>query len=113
VRAAHDVSDGGLLIAVAEMLIAGSTSAHPLGAELAFDNEFPLMNSAFGEAPARYVLEVEATHDYLEWVGALPDGVWHYCLGTINDSGVLTDNEHGLSVPIADLARAWLGTLDW
>ena len=113
VHSVHDVSDGGLLVAVAEMLIAGSTHERPLGAALAFDNEYPLLDFAFGEAPARYVLEVADEVDLMDWLSFLPEGVWNYCLGTMNDTGILTDDQHGISVPVSDLAAAWLGTLDW
>jgi phosphoribosylformylglycinamidine synthase len=54
VRACHDVSDGGLLVAVAEMAMAGGTgarlSAHP--------REIPGHAFWFGEDQGRYVLAV-------------------------------------------------------
>ncbi len=54
VRACHDVSDGGLLVAVAEMAMAGNVgarlSAHP--------REIPGHAFWFGEDQARYVLAV-------------------------------------------------------
>ncbi len=50
VRACHDVSDGGLLIAIAEMALAGDT-----GAELAAQGDHGFW---FGEDQARYVLAV-------------------------------------------------------
>jgi phosphoribosylformylglycinamidine synthase II len=54
VRACHDVSDGGLLVAVAEMAIAGGTgarlSAHP--------RDIPGHAFWFGEDQGRYVLAV-------------------------------------------------------
>jgi phosphoribosylformylglycinamidine synthase II len=54
VRACHDVADGGILVAVAEMALAGGR-----GATLEVPaNTLPLHAFFFGEDQARYVLEV-------------------------------------------------------
>lgn len=113
VLSAHDVSDGGLLCSVAEMLIAGSSEAQPIGAELVFNEEQDATTFAFNEAPCGYVLEIENTSDFHEWIKDLPTGAWHYCLGRTNTSGKLTDDRHGLSAQVEDLTKAWRGTLDW
>ncbi len=54
VRACHDASDGGLLVAVAEMALAGETGATLLAAPGAL----PAHGFWFGEDQARYVLAV-------------------------------------------------------
>jgi phosphoribosylformylglycinamidine synthase len=53
VRACHDVSDGGLLVAVAEMVLAGD-----VGAALSLAPEDAVHGFWFGEDQARYVLAV-------------------------------------------------------
>ena len=54
VEAVHDCSDGGLLVAVAEMALAGKT-----GVELhAYEGRLPAHAIWFGEDQGRYVLEV-------------------------------------------------------
>jgi phosphoribosylformylglycinamidine synthase len=53
--ACHDVSDGGLLVAVAEMAMA--SSGH-IGASLDAPSNLPLHAWCFGEDQGRYVLEV-------------------------------------------------------
>ncbi len=54
VEAVHDCSDGGLLVAVAEMALAGR-----IGAELhAYEGKLPAHAIWFGEDQGRYVLEV-------------------------------------------------------
>jgi phosphoribosylformylglycinamidine synthase len=54
-RAVHDVSDGGLLVAVAEMALAGE-----LGVELfPYEGKLPAHAVWFGEDQGRYVLEVD------------------------------------------------------
>ncbi|MBC7952191.1 MAG: phosphoribosylformylglycinamidine synthase subunit PurL [Rhodospirillaceae bacterium] len=55
VKACHDVSDGGLLVAVAEMSLA---SADRIGAALEAPTTLPLHAWCFGEDQGRYVLEV-------------------------------------------------------
>ncbi|NFV80446.1 phosphoribosylformylglycinamidine synthase subunit PurL [Magnetospirillum aberrantis] len=55
VLACHDVSDGGLLVAVAEMSMA---SASRIGAALEAPSTLPLHAWCFGEDQGRYVLEV-------------------------------------------------------
>jgi phosphoribosylformylglycinamidine synthase len=51
VSAVHDCADGGLLVAVAEMALAGG-----IGATLSPDAALPLHNWAFGEDQGRYVV---------------------------------------------------------
>ncbi len=55
VQAVHDVSDGGLLVAVAEMALAGE-----IGVQLfPYEGKMPPHAAWFGEDQARYVLEAE------------------------------------------------------
>jgi phosphoribosylformylglycinamidine (FGAM) synthase-like enzyme len=49
--ACHDVSDGGLLVALAEMAVAGN-----LGAEISFPDTLPAHAFGFGEDQGRYVV---------------------------------------------------------
>ncbi|MEG0071177.1 MAG: phosphoribosylformylglycinamidine synthase subunit PurL [Raoultibacter sp.] len=51
---AHDVSEGGAAVALAECCIAGG-----LGAEVAFDDELPAVASLFSETQARFIVSVE------------------------------------------------------
>ncbi|MFT5424409.1 MAG: phosphoribosylformylglycinamidine (FGAM) synthase-like enzyme [Phycisphaerales bacterium] len=105
VRSAHDVSDGGLLCAIAEMCIAGSTEAQPIGAEVTSSDPVAL----FGESPSRYVLEIAAGDlgAFTAALGELP----HRSVATLNDSGAVTGD--GFSATTEALAEAWTGTLDW
>ena len=55
VRAVHDVSDGGLLVAIAEMALAGC-----IGVQLfPYEGKLPTHGAWFGEDQARYVMEAE------------------------------------------------------
>ncbi|MBI5164858.1 MAG: phosphoribosylformylglycinamidine synthase subunit PurL [Magnetospirillum sp.] len=53
VEACHDVSDGGVLVAVAEMALAGG-----IGAQVDHPSTLPLHAWCFGEDQGRYLLEV-------------------------------------------------------
>ena len=97
VRAAHDCSDGGLLVAAAEMAMAGR-----LGLDLALNGL-----DCFSEEPSRYLLEI--VPDALAHLGDVP----HTVIGTFNDTARLTLADDPLDIPIDDLLAAWLGTLDW
>ncbi len=103
VRSAHDVSDGGVLVALAEMLIAGSTPGRPIG----FAGTAGLSEGlAFCEGPSRYLLEVDdaATAHRFSTVGCIT-------LGRLTDSGRLVWGE--VDEAVEDLARRWRAPLDW
>lgn len=54
-RAVHDISDGGLLVAVAEMALAGKT-----GVQLfPYEGKLPPHAAWFGEDQGRYILEAD------------------------------------------------------
>ncbi|MEQ9096988.1 MAG: phosphoribosylformylglycinamidine synthase subunit PurS [Phycisphaerales bacterium] len=105
VHSAHDVSDGGVLVALAEMLIAGSTPDAPIGASL---HEFGGLDP-FEELPCRYLLEVAP--DQVERISKLLDGVSCMTLATLDDSATLQVDQS--SINVEEMARVWCGPLDW
>jgi len=105
VRSAHDVSDGGVLVALAEMLIGGSTSESPIGAHTHGLGGI----DPFEELPCRYLLEVDAGE--IEPLSALLDGVPCQAIATLDESGTLRIDDTLLDVE--EMARAWRGPLDW
>jgi phosphoribosylformylglycinamidine synthase len=102
VASAHDCSDGGLLVAAAEMAMAGG-----LGLEL----ETIEPASCFSEEPSRYLLEVAPNK--LGSLRAGLEGLPCVALGSFNDSARLTMPGGGLDLALEKLNEAWLGTLDW
>ncbi len=125
-RAAHDVSDGGLLVTIAEMLIGAhpkdAPDAHhenfgpdePIGVELTYTPPSGSWTSfAFNESASRYVVEVDVMH--VARVSALAGeaGLHAIQLGALDRSGSLRWPHADLDVTVADLIRAWRGTLDW
>ncbi len=126
VRSAHDVSDGGLLVAIAEMLIGahpngrlhGSEAsfgpAEPLGVELAIAPPgASLAALAFAEGPSRYLVEVEVMNVDAVLEHARAAGASATQVGALDRSGSLRWPSAGLDVPVSELARAWRATLDW
>lgn len=115
VESAHDASDGGILCAVAEMLIAGSTPERPLGCRMypLYRDDY-LMAYWFGERSC-YVLECKNPVHTMKRIGELYGGaLGANILGSpLDASGILDLNDEYGSVPVSDLAAAWLGTLDW
>jgi phosphoribosylformylglycinamidine synthase subunit PurSL len=108
IAAAHDVSDGGLLVAVSEMLIA----APGLGASIDLSAvHADQLAAAFSESPSRYLIEV-APADLAKVLHlAGNSGVTE--VGRLNESGRLAWKSQGLDSKTEDLAAAWLSPLDW
>ncbi len=104
VRSAHDVSDGGVLVAVAEMLIAGTDNELKIGFNGTAEIDAAI---AFDESPACYVLEVQDTSKLKALLGDIPMQE----LGQITDTGSL--NWGAVNASIEDITTAWRSTLDW
>ncbi|MGQ0628973.1 MAG: phosphoribosylformylglycinamidine synthase subunit PurS [Phycisphaerales bacterium] len=118
VRSAHDCSEGGAAVALAEMLIAGSTPARPIGARLALgalrwdgQGPGPALAALFAETPSRYLLEIDA--ERAVEVARLLEGVPHAVVGEFNASGRLTVDLAGIDASVEELAAAWREPLDW
>jgi phosphoribosylformylglycinamidine synthase len=99
VRAAHDISDGGLAVAVSEMCIAAN-----LGASVSVDRE-AFGDSIFAATATTYLLEM-----------AEPDAI--ACglrvVGTVEKEPRLRIEADGvgfIDLPVADLAEAWRSPL--
>jgi phosphoribosylformylglycinamidine synthase II len=102
---AHDVSEGGWLVAAAEMCIASG-----LGLLLEPDDR------AFFEEPrGQYLVEFEGDERELAALEADSPALKFHRLGPVTHSPelVLHLDEEGVQVPVESLTRAWRGTLDW
>jgi phosphoribosylformylglycinamidine synthase len=99
VRAAHDLSEGGLSVSAAEMCVAGR-----LGMDLSLPNEGLHFNRVlFGETNGCLLVEVPREHkvNFEKLFTGLP--IMH--LGLVTDENKL--NINSLSVAINDLVKAW------
>ncbi len=121
VRSCHDVSEGGLAVALAEMALGGRLGARvslrdiPAEAEAALD---PIL--LFGESPSRFVVEVEPRHaaQLAELWGELPMGKLGEVVGPDAAGGCgLTvtglDKTVIVDASVRDIEAAWKRPLDW
>jgi len=109
VRSAHDCSEGGFLVAAAEMAFSGGLGLALHTDAMSCEGDVPLVARLFAEDSARYLLEVRET-DLAALSKALGD-VPHAVVGSFNASGELT--VAGASAKVADLGQAWSGGLAW
>jgi phosphoribosylformylglycinamidine synthase len=102
VTACHDLSDGGLLVALAEMAMAGS-----IGASVALPEALPAHAAAFGEDQGRYLVTTGNGAAFLERAKAA--GVPAAMLGTVGGHALTVEGAGAIST--SDLKRiheAWL-----
>ncbi len=114
VRACHDLSEGGLAVAAAEMAFSGG-----LGVELNLDavcteGDAGEVARLFGESAGRFLVEVtpEKYDEFLRIVRDCPFGE----IGEVTDTGRVVITSEGRTVidAGADEAKAaWQGTFDW
>ena len=105
VAGCHDVSDGGWLVAAAEMCVASG-----LGLLLEPDDR------AFFEEPrGQYLVEFEGDEHELAALAARSPALRFRRLGPVTHSPelVLHLEDEGMQTPVDQLTRAWRNTLDW
>ncbi len=119
VRSCHDLSEGGLMVALAEMAFAGD-----LGATVDV-GQLPLCDSSadasvanvvrlFSESNSRFLVEIDPKHEG-QFVSTL-SGVALTRLGEVTDSGAVVARNGKLELvhaSIEQLKRAWQAPLDW
>jgi phosphoribosylformylglycinamidine synthase II len=100
VAACHDIADGGLLVAIAEMAMAGDKG-------VTLDN-LPATNAAlFGEDQARYLLETASPDAVL--VEAKNTGIYAQRIGTVHGAALTLPDGNAISVHELKAANeAWL-----
>ncbi len=118
VRSCHDLSEGGLAVAVAEMAFAGG-----LGAEISL-RDVPCEDDAardgvllFSESPSRFLLEVRPEHAeaLADQFGGLPFGRLGNVLTSSSPHLLIRglDGRAVIDAPTADLKTAWQRPLRW
>ncbi|MGB2878528.1 MAG: AIR synthase-related protein, partial [Dehalococcoidales bacterium] len=116
VRACHDLSEGGLGVAVAEMAFAGGLGATiqlnsvPLGE--AIDREDFIL---FAESNARFLVEV-ASQNKAEFEGVMK-GITESVIGQVTDAEMLEiyglKGDRVVSKSLGELKEAWQSPLRW
>jgi phosphoribosylformylglycinamidine synthase len=112
VRSCHDLSEGGLAVALAEMALAGGH-----GAEILFAQDpLPLHPAVllFSESPTRFVLEVRPTS--VNAVFGVFDGLAIDLIGAVSDTQSLSIRHKDatlIDAPLSSLKEAWQAPLRW
>jgi phosphoribosylformylglycinamidine synthase II len=106
----HDISDGGLLVAIAEMALASTTPyGAMLGALLHFDTDLPLHAFAFGEDQGRYIVEVDPASTEEILAAAAAANVPARCLGRCSGDALTINGEQTISLSVLQRAHeGWL-----
>jgi len=109
VRSAHDASEGGVLVAAAEMAFAGALGLSLDLSKLPCEGEVGLLARAFAEDPSRYLLEVDDADlpALAKALGPVP----HAVIGTF-DGGeelVLEGAGGAKRAKVRALGEAWSG----
>src|SRR5439155_1633642 len=109
IAACHDVSDGGVAVAAAEMCIAS-------GLGLIVGQEHFMTDQAFDERPGRYLIELrDAEHvdavrsDFAGVAQVIDFGLVQH----LRKLTVTSTRERVLEIGLDELTSAWRGTLDW
>jgi len=116
VRAAHDCSEGGLAVALAEMLFAGGLGANVdlAGVPCAEDADGDDV-LLFAESATRFVLEIEPGN--FEKVAAALKGLRFGVLGLVTERPHLKVRSikagYVMDEAVGALKASWTGALDW
>ena len=111
VRACHDLSEGGLAVAAAEMAFAGELGARIELAKVPVPKLLPPHVVMMSESPARYLVEVRPAvrQEFEAILGGLP----HACCGEVTSTLMLQfagpEREFWIDEPIGALKSAWQG----
>lgn len=108
IRSAHDVSEGGLAVTLAESCIAGEIGAH-----VSLPEGMRTDALLFGEAPSRIVVSV-APDDLCALLKlACKAGVPAMLLGCVGDADLTMEvgGRPVVQAPLTELAEAWRGAL--
>ncbi len=115
VGACHDLSEGGLAVAAAEMAFAGGLGVELELAKVPAGPRVPAAAQLFAENAGRFLVEVapESRQRFLQAVQAVPHGQ----VGRVTDSGriVILGRRGGklIDVAAAEAKSAWQKTFDW
>jgi phosphoribosylformylglycinamidine synthase len=104
VLSAHDVSEGGLAVALAEMGFSGKAGLHVDLATVPTVDECPVAEHLFGETPGRIIFEIEEKH-----VRRVEDAGFTIIGETTSDGHLTIGNgaQHLVHLKLSDLKPIW------
>src|SRR5437588_9972191 len=111
-RSAHDCSDGGLAVALAECCFS-SLNHQALGADIDITGEYDVVTRLFSESPSRIVISFDEAvlGDIEEIVAAAACSMT--LLGNVGSERlrIESDGEEVIQLDIAEMERAWRSSL--
>jgi phosphoribosylformylglycinamidine synthase len=113
INSAHDCSDGGLTIAIAEQCFASlNNEANGAEIELSNDKNLPLESLLFGESPSRIVITFapENAEKVKETIGDCPFEIIGEVTG--NNLKISIQGEEKISAAVSDLQNIWKTSLE-
>ncbi|HEU4478867.1 MAG TPA: phosphoribosylformylglycinamidine synthase subunit PurL, partial [Pyrinomonadaceae bacterium] len=111
-QSAHDCSDGGLAVALAESCFS-SLNREAIGAELNLTGTLPASGLLFSESPSRIVISFESSQREAIFAIARKQNVPLTILGNAggNNLRIRVNNEPAIDQPVTDLENAWRNSL--
>ena len=103
VASAHDASEGGALLAAAEMAFGGDLGVEINLHAMACEKNIPIAACAFSETPSRYLLEVAPEN--ISKITVMLADIAHGVIGTFNNSGLFVVGQEQIAV--GALRAAW------
>jgi phosphoribosylformylglycinamidine (FGAM) synthase-like enzyme len=104
VASAHDLSEGGLAVALAESCISGS-----IGAKVSLESELRKDFALFSETQSRILLSAspEKADALQHWVAS--QGVPYHVIGTVTGAelSIQVNSEQGIQSPVQELEQVW------
>ncbi|MHA7967419.1 phosphoribosylformylglycinamidine synthase subunit PurL [Paenibacillus sp. CAU 1782] len=104
VSSAHDLSEGGIAVALAESCISGG-----IGAEVALSSELRNDHLLFSESQSRVLLSAkpEQAEKLIAWLGE--QGVSHAAIGKVTGSvlSISVNGKTGVHSPVQQLEKVW------
>ncbi len=110
ISACHDISDGGLLVALAEMALAALDAGRSIGARIAVPADAPSVAGwLFGEDQARYLLSAPAAYAEALVAEAESAGVPVSAIGVTGGAALTVEDASAISIAaLRRIHEAWL-----
>ena len=112
-EAVHDLSDGGLLVAAAEMAFAGRVGLHLEVGAVPTEISADMTARCFAETPSRYLVEVSGPNLKRATQMLEAAGVAWAKIGELADHQRFVVPDAQIDEPLDELRQVWRAPLDW
>ena len=110
VRSCHDLSEGGLAVAAAEMAFSGGLGIDISLPDIVCEGQVHDIARLFAESAGRFLVEIDPENQ--EAFETLLSDQASSRIGTVTDTGRLVIDQY-IDIPVAELKQAWQGTFNW